>query len=540
VRLPLASEVQRAGAAHHGQARLRRSPRRAAAEAAREAASAALSPRHAGVGTHRARPAASPSSLRRPIAQRDQAREDTLARRCRRSARAPAGGRQGARRRIKPRRRQRGPTRPGGGRGRTRGVATPKSRSPRHSPAPPPNRPSARCRCGAGCSPPAQRRAPTSSARRGRACQRWAKRLRWREAGRRAAQARERSRQGAADMRIAAAEAGAHRCCGARCRRKRAARTPRQPGRARKRGARAHAALQARAGERVIASSRSTRAMSALWRRRSATISMRRSADGARGWAGRSRRRQDPACPPGSMRSPPCAAPARLPAASRRSAWRIAMTGSACRRAAAGDARRRIRRWDGFVVAGSGARPPSGCCASTGWPIDKACCPRTRGGRHGSDAALAAGAARSRRPRAARSRGARRLAAGEQAVRTAERALGGQAQRQIERVGERRADLDRRAAEIEADLTVTRKEASEAARLPAPRCPTGNAANTDVTLRNCRERGMPRRSVARPGGSAMTLAPSIAMTRSACRPSRPKPKGWRARAGDATRGGSPK
>ncbi len=70
--------------------------------------------------------------------------------------------------------------------------------------------------------------------------------------------------------------------------------------------------------------------------------------------------------------------------------------------------------------------------------------------------------------------------AAQDAVRTAERTLGDIAA-QIERVGERRADLDRRAAEIDADLTLARKSSEAEAAHAA--LPAGDAANADVTLR---------------------------------------------------------
>jgi chromosome segregation protein len=192
----------------------------------------------------------------------------------------------------------------------------------------------------------------------------------------------------------------------------------------------------------------------------------------------------------------------------------------------------RMRRWDGFVVEEGGAATAERLIRLNRLEAIGKERPALAEAVGTTDAALAASQL-ALRETAEEERAARAASsAAQDSVRTAERALGDIAA-QIERVGERRADLDRRAAEIEADLTVTRKEASEAEAAHAA-LPAGDAANTDVTLRKQASEEC-RAAVSRLQADQAMTDRAIAADEERLRAVKAEAEGWRARSGDATR-----
>jgi chromosome segregation protein len=192
----------------------------------------------------------------------------------------------------------------------------------------------------------------------------------------------------------------------------------------------------------------------------------------------------------------------------------------------------RMRRWDGFVVEEGGAATAERLIRLNRLEAIGKERPALAEAVTATEAALAASQL-ALRETAEEERAARAASsAAQDAVRAAERTLGDIAA-QIERVGERRADLDRRAAEIEADLAVARKESSEAEAAHAA-LPAGDAANADVSLRKQASEEY-RAAVARLQADQAMTDRAIAADEERLRAVKAEAEGWRARAGDATR-----
>ncbi|MBO9670997.1 MAG: AAA family ATPase [Sphingobium sp.] len=192
----------------------------------------------------------------------------------------------------------------------------------------------------------------------------------------------------------------------------------------------------------------------------------------------------------------------------------------------------RMRRWDGFVVEEGGAATAERLIRLNRLEAIAQERPALADAVQAADTALAA-SQQALREAGEEERSARAASsAAQDAVRAAERALGDVAA-QIERVGERRADLDRRAAEIDADLAVARKEADEA-EATQNALPSGDAANADVTLRRQASEEH-RAAVSRLQAEQAMTDRAIAADEERLRSVKAEAEGWRARAGDAAR-----
>ncbi len=192
----------------------------------------------------------------------------------------------------------------------------------------------------------------------------------------------------------------------------------------------------------------------------------------------------------------------------------------------------RMRRWDGFVVEEGGAATAERLIRLNRLEAIAKERPALR------DAVLAAEASLTENQAALRDAGAEErtardaASAAQNALRAAERALG-EATALIERITERRADLDRRAAEIEADLAAARKEHADAEAACAA-LPAGDAAGAEVALRKQASEDS-RSVVSRLQAEQAMTDRAIAADEERLRAVRAEAESWRARAGDAAR-----
>jgi chromosome segregation protein len=192
----------------------------------------------------------------------------------------------------------------------------------------------------------------------------------------------------------------------------------------------------------------------------------------------------------------------------------------------------RMRRWDGFVVEEGGAATAERLIRLNRLEAIASERPTLAEAVRSADAALATSqdALRQAGEEERAARGA--SSAAQDAVRSAERTLGDIAA-QIERVGERRADLDRRAAEIDADLAIARAEAAEAEAAHAA-LPSGDAAGAEVALRRTASEEC-RAAVSRLQADQAMTDRAIAGDEERLRSVKSEADSWRARAGDAAR-----
>jgi len=192
----------------------------------------------------------------------------------------------------------------------------------------------------------------------------------------------------------------------------------------------------------------------------------------------------------------------------------------------------RMRRWDGFIVEEGGAATAERLIRLNRLEAIAKERPALSDAVESANVALAASQA-ILQDVAGEERAARAAAsAAQESLRAAERALG-EVAALIERVGERRADLDRRATEIEADLTQARKEADEAQAIQAA-LPAGDVAGVDVALRKTAAEEC-RAAVSRLQAEQGMIDRAIAADEERLRAVKAEAEGWRARSGDATR-----
>ncbi len=192
----------------------------------------------------------------------------------------------------------------------------------------------------------------------------------------------------------------------------------------------------------------------------------------------------------------------------------------------------RMRRWDGFIVEEGGAATAERLIRLNRLEAIAKERPAFADAVQAAEAALAASQT-TLREAGEEERAARAAASSAQeAVRAAERALG-EVAALIERTGERRADLDRRAAEIAVDLAVAGKEADDAQAIQAA-LPAGDAAGADVALRKAASEEC-RAAVSRLQAEQGMIDRAISADEERLRAVKAEAEGWRARAGDATR-----
>lgn len=192
----------------------------------------------------------------------------------------------------------------------------------------------------------------------------------------------------------------------------------------------------------------------------------------------------------------------------------------------------RMRRWDGFIVEEGGAAAAERLIRLNRLDAIEQERPSLRNAVDLAEAALATGQV-ALNDAAVEERTARAAASSAQdAVRAAQRALG-EVVTLVERVGERRADLERRAAEIGADLAVATREAADAEAAHAA-LPAGGAAETEVA--QCKQASEEcRAAVARLQAEQAMTDRAIAADEERQRAAKAEVEGWRARAGDAAR-----
>jgi len=192
----------------------------------------------------------------------------------------------------------------------------------------------------------------------------------------------------------------------------------------------------------------------------------------------------------------------------------------------------RMRRWDGFVVEEGGAATAERLIRLNRLEAIA----KERPALH--EAVLAAEAALAQSQDALREAGdedraARAAAAAAQeAVRAAERTLTDVAGL-IERVTERRADLDRRMAEVAADVEAAQRDAAEAEAAHAA-LPASDAASMEVSARKQASEES-RAAVARLQADQAMTDRAIAADEERQRAVQAEAESWKARAGDATR-----
>jgi chromosome segregation protein len=192
----------------------------------------------------------------------------------------------------------------------------------------------------------------------------------------------------------------------------------------------------------------------------------------------------------------------------------------------------KMRRWDGFIVEEGGAATAERLIRLNRLEAIAKERPALRAAVEAAETGLIA-AQNALRDAGGEERLARNAAAeAQEAMRTADRTLG-EVATLIERVTDRRADLDRRAAEVDADLTAAQQEATTAEEARAA-LPNDDAAAAEVTSHKQASEQC-RMAISRLQAEQVLADRAIAADEERQRSVRAEAEGWKARAGDAAR-----